>query len=145
MREVAIVRILNSNKTKTRPTNDVLKAAFGALNNIKHGLRTPGEEIAFTARLKIHSHSHSQIFRYGRSIFCLPHRPKFSDFFDLCLQWVSVVHDCKYCPAFKFFFFFILLGFCIIDYTIYFIFTMYSNIYSRIIKLWFIFTILWQF
>ena len=35
VREVAIVRILNSNKTKTRPTNDVLKAAFGALNNIK--------------------------------------------------------------------------------------------------------------
>ena len=55
----------------------------------KHGLRTPGEEITFTARPKIHSHS--QIFRYGRSIFCLPHRPKFSDFFDLRLHWVSVV------------------------------------------------------
>ena len=41
----------------------------------KHGLRTPGEEIAFTERPKIHSHS--QIFRYGRSIFCLPHWPKF--------------------------------------------------------------------
>ena len=54
-----------------------------------HGLRTPREEIAFTARPKIHS----QIFRYGRSIFCLPHRPKFSDFFDLCLHWVSVVRD----------------------------------------------------
>ena len=54
-----------------------------------HGLRTPGEEIAFTARPKINSHS--QIFRYGRSIFCLPHRPKFSDFFNLCLHWVSVV------------------------------------------------------
>ena len=39
MREVAIVRILNSNKTKTRPTNDVLKAAFGALNNIKDALK----------------------------------------------------------------------------------------------------------
>jgi hypothetical protein len=54
-----------------------------------HELRTPGEEIAFTARPKINSHS--QIFRYGRSIFCLPHRPKFSDFFELCLHWVSVV------------------------------------------------------
>ena len=54
-----------------------------------HGLRTPGEEITFTARLKIHSHS--QIFMYGRSIFCLPHWHKFSDFFDLCLHWVSVV------------------------------------------------------
>ena len=56
---------------------------------LMHGLRTPSEEIAFTARPKIHSHS--QIFRYGRSIFSLPHRPKFSDFFDLCLHWVSVV------------------------------------------------------
>ena len=33
----------------------------------KHGLQTPGEEIAFTARPKINSHS--QIFKYGRSIF----------------------------------------------------------------------------
>ena len=49
----------------------------------------PGEEIAFTARPKIKSQS--QIFRYGRSIFCLPHRPNFSDIFDLCLHWVSVV------------------------------------------------------
>ena len=32
-----------------------------------------------------------QIFRYGRSIFCVPHRPNFSDIFDLCLHWVSVV------------------------------------------------------
>ena len=37
--------------------------------------------------------SHSQIFRYAWSIFCLPHRPKFSDIFDLCLHWVSVVRD----------------------------------------------------
>ena len=28
---------------------------------------------------------------YSRSIFCLPHWPKFSDIFDLCLHWVSVV------------------------------------------------------
>ena len=43
-----------------------------------HELRTlPREEIAFTARPKIHSHS--QIFRYSQSIFCLPHRPNFSD------------------------------------------------------------------
>ena len=53
--------------------------------------RTRSEEITFTARPKINSHF--QIFRYGRSIFCLPHRPKFSDFFDLCLHWVSVVRD----------------------------------------------------
>ena len=49
----------------------------------------PGEEIAFTVRPKINSHS--QIFRYGQRIFCLPHQPNFSDFFDLCLHWVSVV------------------------------------------------------
>ena len=35
-----------------------------------HGLQTPGEEIAFTARPKINSDS--QIFRYGWNIFCLP-------------------------------------------------------------------------
>ena len=57
--------------------------------HINQGLRTPVEEIAFNARPKIKSQS--QIFRYGRSIFCLPQRPKFSDFFDLCLHWVSVV------------------------------------------------------
>ena len=54
-----------------------------------HGLRTTGGEIAFTARQKINSHS--QIFRYGRSIFCLPHLPEISDFFDLCFHWMSVV------------------------------------------------------
>ena len=54
-----------------------------------HGLRTPREEIAFTARPKIQFQS--QIFRFGGSIFCLPHRPNFSDIFDLCLHWVSVV------------------------------------------------------
>ena len=58
-------------------------------NDARHGLRTPREEIAFTARPKIHSHS--QIFRYGGSIFCLPHQPNLSDIFDLCLHWVSVV------------------------------------------------------
>ena len=62
------------------------------MNDLTHRLRTPREEIAFTARPKIHSHS--QIFRYGRSIFCLPHQPKFSDFFDLCFHRVSVVRDC---------------------------------------------------
>ena len=54
-----------------------------------HGLRTLRQKIAFTARPKIQPQS--QIFRYGRSISYLPHRPKFSDFFDLCLHWESVV------------------------------------------------------
>ena len=51
-------------------------------------------EIASTAQPKIQSQS--QIFSYGRSIFCLPHGPKISDFFDLCLHWVSVVRDHKH-------------------------------------------------
>ena len=51
-------------------------------------LWTPRDEITFTARPKIHSNS--QICRYGRSIFCLPHQPNFSVIFDLCLHWVSV-------------------------------------------------------
>ena len=72
----------------------LLNRAKFELDWTNHGLRTPSEEIAFTARPKIHSHS--QIFRYSRSIFCLPHRPKFSDFFELCLHWVSVVRALKY-------------------------------------------------
>ena len=59
------------------------------IDGLVHGLLTPREEIALTAWPKIHSHS--QIFRYSQSIFCLPHRPNFSDIFDLCLHWVSVV------------------------------------------------------
>jgi hypothetical protein len=65
-----------------------MEAAWGC-NIETHGLWTPREERAFTAWPKILSHS--QMFRYGRSIFCLPHRPNFSDIFDLCLHLVSVV------------------------------------------------------
>ena len=54
-----------------------------------HRLRTPREEIAITAWPKIQSQS--QILWYAGSIFCVPHRPNFSDIFDLCLHWVSVV------------------------------------------------------
>ena len=39
------------------------------------------------------------MFRYGQSIFCLPLWPKFSDIFDLCLHWVSVVRDQPYFPS----------------------------------------------
>ena len=46
--------------------------------HLNHELRTPGEEIVFTARPKINSQS--QISRYGQSIFCLPHRPNFLGF-----------------------------------------------------------------
>jgi hypothetical protein len=62
-----------------------------------HGLRTPREEIAFTARPKIHSHS--KIFRHGRSIICLSHWPNFSGIFDLYLHWVSVVHGGRVCSV----------------------------------------------
>ena len=44
-----------------------------------------------TVRLKINSHS--QMFRHGRSIFFLPHRSKLSDFFGLCIHWVSIIRD----------------------------------------------------
>ena len=72
----------------------IKKWVFIYFNSFDHGLRTPSEEIAFTARPKIKSQS--QIHRYGRSIFCLPHRPKISGFFVLCLHWVSKVRAFDY-------------------------------------------------
>ena len=54
-----------------------------------HGLRTPRKEIALTEWPKIPSHS--QIFRYGKSLFFLPYRPNFSDIFDLCFHRMSLV------------------------------------------------------
>ena len=54
-----------------------------------HGLWTLCKEIVFTAQPKMKSQF--QIYRYSRSIFCLPHRPKISGFSDTCLHWVSVV------------------------------------------------------
>ena len=58
------------------------------------GLLTLSEEIAFTAQPKINWHTH--IFKFCQSIFCLPHSPKFSDLFDLCLHWVSVTMANKF-------------------------------------------------
>ena len=58
-----------------------------------HILRTPREEIAFTAWPKIHFHS--QIFRYDQSIFCLPHRPNISDSFNFCLHLLGVCSPCQ--------------------------------------------------
>ena len=58
-------------------------------NILNYGLRTPSEEIALSPWPKIKPQS--IIFRYGRSIFCLPHRHKISDFFDSCLQQFSLV------------------------------------------------------
>ena len=67
----------------------IIEWNYSGQNLWDHGLRTPREEIPFTARPK--TQSQSQIFRYGGSIFCLPHRTNFPDIFDLCLHWVSVV------------------------------------------------------
>ena len=50
-----------------------------------------GRLVRISPSLHSQKFSQPQIFRYGQSIFCLPHRPKFSDFFDLFLHWVSVV------------------------------------------------------
>ena len=72
---------------------------YAKFHACSHGLRTPREEIAFNARPKIQSQS--QIFRYSGSIFCLPHRPEFSGFFDFCLHWVSVVRDYNHCQIWK--------------------------------------------
>ena len=66
-----------------------IQSVTNYIHGVVHGLRTTGEEITFTAQPKIHAHS--RIFSYGRNIFCLPHLPKFSDFFDLCFHWLSVV------------------------------------------------------
>ena len=52
------------------------------LTDLNHGLWTPGEEIAFTARLK--NKSQSQSFRYCQSIFCLLIGPKFQ---------ISLIHS----------------------------------------------------
>ena len=47
------------------------------------------DEITFTAQPKIQFQP--QLFRYGRSIFCLPHWPTFSDIFSLCLNIYSFI------------------------------------------------------
>ena len=71
--------------------------------NIRHGevlpqpRTTDREEIGFIARTKIQSHS--QIFRYGQSLFFLPNQP------DLCLHWVeaSKQQSCLQLPFIAFF------------------------------------------
>ena len=88
------VLILNSFSFEGKdPRFTRLKPGFAVrLLQIKeYGLRTSGEEIAFTARPKIKSQF--QILKYGQSIFCLPHRPKISDFFDVCLHWLSMEYS----------------------------------------------------
>ena len=88
------IEVLLIKMNKIFKKREIIKSIHGLelglkWDNLDHGLRTPREVIAFTARPKIQSQS--QIFRYGRSIFYLPHRPNFSDIFDLCCHWVSVV------------------------------------------------------
>ena len=62
-------------------------------NGGKHGLRTPREEISFTDGRKFNPNP--KFLGTAEAIFCLPHQPNFSDIFDLCLHWVSVVRGGK--------------------------------------------------
>ena len=56
---------------------EVSKCTKIQLSKSIHGLRTPGEKIAFTAWLKIRSQS--WILRYSQNIFCLPQGLKFTE------------------------------------------------------------------
>ena len=56
---------------KINYVSNLFKVQFWYLVFLVHRLWTPREEIVFTARPKIKSQS--QIFRFGRSIFGLPH------------------------------------------------------------------------
>ena len=56
-----------------------------------HGLQTPSEEIAFTARAKIKSQSQVCIGTVQWKHILSAILPIISGFFDLCLHWVSVV------------------------------------------------------
>ena len=76
-------------KCLSRDTNQFFGVEHGVGSGLAHKLQTPSEEIAFTAQPKIKSQS--QILSYSQSMFCLPHRPKISNFFDLCLH-------CTGCP-----------------------------------------------
>ena len=63
----------------------ILKLKPKLVNTFGYRLWKSSEEIVITARPKIKSQY--QIFIYYQSMFCLPHRPTISDFFDLCLHW----------------------------------------------------------
>ena len=78
---------------------NLIEKGHAMIDACNHGLRTPGEEIDFTARLK--SKSQSQIYRYGQSIFYLPHRHKISGFFVLCLHILGVRSPCMQSSQFR--------------------------------------------
>ena len=86
---IKIVKCQDITNTKLKEEEPVCCRAHQKSCMQSRGLRTPRGEITFTARPKIQSQSQS--FMFGRSIFCLPHRPNLLDIFDLCLHWVSVV------------------------------------------------------
>ena len=63
-----------------------------------HGLRTPGEEIAFTARPKFTPTP--KFLGTAEAYFVCHIGPSFQNFFDLCLHWVSVVRVIlRHCAA----------------------------------------------
>ena len=57
----------------------------------RHLAQTTDAQIENSLQCMAKIQSQSQSFWYGRSIFCLPHRPHFWDIFDSCLHWVSVI------------------------------------------------------
>ena len=63
--------VLSQDQWNIRDGWDFSQSSF----NCYHRLRMPKEELAFTTRPKIHTHS--QIFRYGRTIFCLQYQTNF--------------------------------------------------------------------
>ena len=88
---------LNCESPTTALINFLLNTA-SALTKVYHFCRSKnlGTDYGRPERKKPSLHGRKftpnpKIFRYGGSIFCLPHRPNFSDIFDLCLHWVSVV------------------------------------------------------
>ena len=68
-----------------------------------HIFEKPGSEICtYTTdarwRNRLHCMAENQlplpnVYVYSQSISYLPHLPKFSDFFDLCLHWMSVLRS----------------------------------------------------
>ena len=60
----------------------------------EHGLRMPerGNCLDCTVEKQVPFPN----FRHFRSIFCLPLMSTFSDFFDLCLHWLSIVRETEH-------------------------------------------------
>ena len=90
--------------------NPLLHSEYQPFHGSNNRLRKPSEEIAFTARPKINCQS--LIVRYDRSIFCLPHWPKFSDVSNPWFRISYLFSDLffvSYLPNFNSLFHFVML------------------------------------